>query len=243
MEPDRIVIEPMAEPFILWRCLHRGPLSPASIEQWPSGDGLPWPTFRARNLPLPKKLVATYGTCAMLARDGEQVVGFLRFYPKAIASLEEAGGLCLQQASPAGPSARLVEMRFPPLEEMPDKVLTVHCLMSGSPQQERNPYQRQGIGTRLVQALAAWARAEGGQAIEATAYEDLSIIYAVTGQAGKRFWEKLGFQLVRTETEPDFAQEDEFADFVKALREQAGEQGMDFEQAKNRYTMRLELTA
>ncbi len=107
--PDRIVIEPMTERLILWRCLHSGPLSQGTVDQWLPDPRIPWQTFRARNVPLLAKFIATYGTCAMLARDGDQVVGTLRFYPQAIAVMEEAGGLCLQQACPAGPSERLVE--------------------------------------------------------------------------------------------------------------------------------------
>ena len=46
--------------------------------QWSPDDGISWEDFRARNVPLLRKLVETYGTCVMAARDGEQIVGFLR---------------------------------------------------------------------------------------------------------------------------------------------------------------------
>ena len=192
--PQEIIIEPMTEHFIVWRCLHGGPLSLQSIDRWPSDSPLAWETYRARNLPLLRKLVQTYGTCAFLARDGDQVVGQLRFYPQAILSLEEAGELCLQQDFPAGCTERLVEKRFPPLEEIEDKTLVVHCMMTGSPHQRENPYQRKGIGTRLATALIAWAKEKGWEQIETGAFEDLPILYAFTGGAGERFLGEAGVQ-------------------------------------------------
>ena len=236
--PQEIIIEPMAERFIVWRCLHGGPLSLQSIDHWPSDSPLAWESYRARNLLLLRKLIQTYGTCAMLARDGDQVVGQLRFYPQAILSMEEAGMLCLQQDFPAGCTERLVEKRFPPLEEIEDKTLVVHCMMTGSPQQRENPYQRKGIGTRLANALIAWAGERGWEQIEAGAFEDLPILYAFTGGAGKGFWERLGFRVVATRIEPELGREGEL---LRALREQAAARGLDPESVMNLHTMRLAL--
>lgn len=110
--------------------------------------------------------------------------------------------------------------------------------MTGSPFQQDNLYQRKGIGTRMARELIEWARENGWQAIEACAYEDLGILYAHTGQAGKRFWEKLGFRVVNTSTEQAFVQEN---DFVKQMREQALEEGLDSKAVSNKYTMRLDI--
>lgn len=233
---DDVVIEPMTEGFIVWRCLHRGPLSKETIET-PPAEGPDWEQRRAVNVPLLEKLIKTYGTCAMLARDGDEVVGSLRFYPKWLFSMANAG-LCMQQEFPAGPSDRLIEARFPPLDEIEDKTLTVHCLMTGSPFQKENPYQRKGIGTQLARALVDWATANGWEAIEATAYEALNIFYENTGQAGKRFWERLGFKLLRTEVEPAL---DDESEFVRRARDEAVARGLDVAKIKNRYVMRLEL--
>ena len=233
---ENVIIEPMTADFILWRCLHGGPLSRETIEEWPGNEAESWATHRALNVPLLEKLIETYGTCAMLARDGDQVVGFLRFYPKAIFSMEQAGQLCLQQGHPAGPSERLVEERFPLLEELDDKTLTVHCLMTGSPFQEENPYQRKGLGTWMARELIRWAGERGWEAIEATAYADVGIIYEITGQAGVRFWERLGFRRVRTE-EAGFRGE-----FAETVRAQAAERDIDPDDALKKHTMRLNLS-
>ncbi len=237
MQPD-VTIEPMGGDFVLWRCLHGGPLTRQSIEQWKEGDGMPWEELRARNAPLLRKLAQAYGAYAIVARDGERIVGQLRFYPKAICAMEEAGQLCLQQEYPAGPSADLVQRNFPALEVLGDKTLTVHCLMVGSPSQKENPYLRQGLGTRMVRYLAGWARERGWEAIEATAYEDLDIIYRVTGAAGVHFWEKLGFYEAGTAVEPYLAQD---GDFVQAMRQEAVARGIDPERIQYQHTMRLEL--
>ncbi len=202
-----VVIEPMTDAFVLWRCLHQGPLSGESINQLPD-DGVAWTDFRDRNVPLLKKLIEVYGSCAMVARDGEQVVGFVRFYPKVIFQMAPGepsavlpAPLCLQVGSDrGGPSRQLVDLRFPLLAEIEDKTLEVFCMMTGSPFAAENPYQRQGIGTRLVRELIGWAKTNGWTAIEATAYEDLDRNYEHLGSAGKIFWDKLGFHLVDTGT-------------------------------------------
>jgi hypothetical protein len=83
---EDVVIEPMTEEFIVWRCLHEGPLTCETIDQWLA--------YRERNIPLLRKLIQTYGTCAIVARDGEMVVGQLRFYPKVLCAMT-GGYMCL----------------------------------------------------------------------------------------------------------------------------------------------------
>ena len=91
---EDVVVEPMTEAFIVWRCLHGGPLARDTIDRWPSESTMPWAFYRERNTPLLLKLTRTYGSCAILARDGDQIVGVIRFYPKAVLDMEGAGGLC-----------------------------------------------------------------------------------------------------------------------------------------------------
>ena len=235
---ENVTIKPMTEDFVLWRCLHGGPLDVEAIDAPDPHPKVDWAVHNAINLPLLSKLTQTYGTCAMLAWDGNQVVGYVRFYPKVISAMPEAGHMCLQQVFPNGPSPQLIEAEFAPLGEIQDKTLAVHCLMTGSPQQTENPYQRKGLGTRLVRAMVDWATENGWDAIEATAYVDLPLFYEVTGNAGRHWWERLGFEVVSADEEPAMDDED---GFVRAAKEQAAEQGLDPESVKTRYTMRLEL--
>ena len=87
----------------------------------------------------------------------------------------------------------------------------------------------------MAVALVDWAGANGWRAIEATAYVSLPIIYAISGQAGRSFWEDLGFRLVRTGREPLLEEE---SDFVRTMREQAAAAGIDPASIADKYTMR-----
>ena len=236
---EDVVVEPMTEEFILWRCLHSGPLSCNTIDQWPSDSPMPWGRYRQRNVPLLAKLTRTYGACAIIARDGDRIVGQLRFYPKAVADMEGAGGLCLQQDYPSGPADDFAGNDLPAPARIEDKTLAVHCLMTGSPQQKENPYQRKGIGTRMVRTLIQWAKATGWDRIEVKAFEDLPIIYAITGSTGHTFWEKLGFSIADRYPHPDLQGQDPF---VITLEEEARAVGIPPERARDELVMRLGLT-
>lgn len=233
-----VVVEPMSRELILWRCLHGGPLSRSTIETWEPDGRMPWAQLRARNVPLLERLTEVYGACAMVARDGERIVGQLRFYPKAVGDMPDAGMLCLQQLHPSGPVDGFSGAAFPAPEAIADRTLVVNCLMTGSPQQKENPYQRRGVGTRLVRALIEWAGQRGWRAIESMSFEDMPTLYAMTGSAGRTFWEKLGFRVVGSEPEPAFAQE---SDLVRALRAEATGLGLPPDSFRTRLTLRLDL--
>jgi N-acetylglutamate synthase-like GNAT family acetyltransferase len=239
---EDVVIEPMTEQFILWRCLHGGPLSRDTIDQWSSASTLPLGRYRKRNIPLLVKLTRTYGACAIVARDGDEIVGKLRFYPKAVCDLQGAGCMCLQQDHPAGPAVDFGDSDFPAPAQIEDKTVAIHCMMTGSSHQKENPYQRKGIGTRMVRTLIEWAKANGWERIEADSFEDIPIIYEVTGSAGHTFWEKLGFRLVDRHPHPDLQDRSQFGEFVKTLEEQAKSIGIPPERASDRLVMRLDLT-
>ena len=236
---EPLVVEMMSKAAILWRCLHGGPLTSGSIEEWDQNGRMPWAAFRARNLPWLEKLTDTYGACAVIARAGGVFVGHLRFYPKAVREMAEPGlGLCLQQEFPYGPAEDFGRRTFPPRERIKDKTLLVHCLMIAAEGPGGEDYRRKGIGSRMARALVGWASTNGWGAIESTAYEALPIIYAASGQADRRFWENLGFRLERTEREPALEGE---GDFVRKMREEGQAQGLDPAAVTNRYIMRLDL--
>ena len=236
---EDVVVEPMTEKFILWRCLHSGPLSCHTIDQWPSDSQISWEHYRQRNIPLLLKLTRIYGACAIIARDDDRMVGQLRFYPKAVWGMEGAGGLCLQQDYPSGPADDFADKDFPARARIEDKTLAVHCLMTGSPQQKQTPYQRKGLGTRMVKTLIQWAKANGWDRIEANSFEDIPIIYEITGCAGHTFWEKLGFSMADRYPHPDLQERNQF---VITLEEQAKSLGIPPERAKDQIVMRLDLT-
>lgn len=236
---EPLVVEMMPGTTVLWRCLHGGPLTAASMDERDDRGRVPWEEFRERNLSFLRAVTDAYGACAVIARSGESIVGHLRFYPKAVREL--AGpclGLCLQQAAPYGPPAAAGRRAFPPLREIEDKTLAVHCMMLAPDDAEGESRRRKGVGTRMALALAGWAAANGWRAVEAAAYEGLPVIYAASGQAGRGFWERLGFGLVRTEREPAL---EEDSDFVRRMREEAARLGLDPARLANKYVMRLAL--
>lgn len=236
-----VVVEMMSSEFLLWRCLHGGPVTKENLDQPDPNPHVHWDQIRSRNRPLLAKLTETYGSCAVVARDGDQIVGQLRFYPKAICKLAEPGpGFCMQQAFPCGPADDFVEKDFPQLDQIADKSLFIHCMMTGAFEPEDNPFRRKGLGSRMVRTLIAWARLRGWSAIEAYAYADLPCVYAVTGQASTAFWEKLGFRVVESTIEPALAESDA-GGFVEVLLKEAADRGMDAEAAKTRHTMRLDI--
>jgi hypothetical protein len=235
---ENIIIEPMTEEFILWRCLHYGPLSIRNIDKWPPDSPIAWERYHTRNVPLLAKLTRIYGACAILACVDKQIVGQLRFYPKFVSNMEGAGGLCLLQNFPNGPADDFADRDFPPLPHLEDKTLAIHCLMTGSPLQKENPYQRKGLGTRMVEALIRWAGTNGWNSIEVDAFEDLPIIYEITGSAGVTFWKKLGFSLADRHPHPLLQERDEF---VGTLEEQAKSHGIPPDKARDRIVMRFDL--
>ena len=235
---EDVVIELMTEKLILWRCLHAGPLSTENIDRWPADSPIDFERYRARNIPILEKLTQTYGACAILAHAGESVVGQLRFYPRAIWDMESAGEMCLLQDFPYGPADDFAGTDFPRLDQIADKTLAIHCLMTGSSQQEENPFQRKGIGTRMTRFLIQWAKDKGWEHIAVDAFEDIPMIYEITGSAGIIFWQKLGFHIADRHPHPYLQERNEF---VETLEEQAKSIGIDPERAKDRVVMRFDL--
>ena len=236
---EQLRVEMMSRKAILWRCLHGGSLTADSIEKKNDEEAIPRLEFRTRNVSLLTNLIDVYGSCAVVVRAGNRFVGHLRFYPKTICEVTESGpGMCLQQEFPYGPAQDFGRRKFPPLARIEDKTLRVHCLMLTPAEPGGESYRRKGIGTRMARTLVEWASENGWRAIEATAYEGLPIVFDITGQAGRSFWEKIGFRLIRTDREPALEEE---SDFVLRMREEARARSLDPAMIKNRYIMRLDL--
>ncbi len=234
---ERLVVEPMSEDLLLWRCLHGGPICTDNIDHPPPNPQIDFPVIRTRNIPLLRKLTQTYGACAITARDGEQVVATLRFYPINLCEFGDSGaGFCMQQSFPAGPADDLAAREFPPLEKLTDRTLFVHCLLVALPGDEPDRYRRKGLASRLVRELIRWSEGRSWSAIEANAYEEIPFLYDIAGVAGRNFWLKLGFEVVRQDTEPAL-----IGEFFEVVSKSALSVGIPAERVGNRYRMRLNL--
>jgi hypothetical protein len=237
-------IRAMDRDFILYRCLHGGPLTPDSIGQLNSTDNPQWwadMQSQSRfelNRRFLLRVIETYGSCAVLAWDENRVVGQMRFFPGALLDSFGIESMCMQQGHPCGVSPEIIQAEWPALKEARRKPLFVNCMMTGSPCQPENPYQRRGLASEMVRELVRWARETRWPAIEAHAFSDLPAIYEITGQAGRLFWEKLGFSTVSQKRNPLV-----MGDFLQLLVRQAAERGMPAVEAGTEYRMRLSLTA
>jgi GNAT superfamily N-acetyltransferase len=236
---QRLAVEMMPSDFILWRCLHGGPLTRDNLDHPDPNPQVDWPSARARNVPILRALTASYGACAILSRDGDRVVGILRFYPRAVLGIAGSLGFCLQRPFPGGPPRDFAAAVLPLRGALEDRTLVVHCMAAGQPGAGEDPHRRRGLGTRMVRKLIDWARAEGWDAIEATAYADLDVLYAITGAAGRTFWEKIGFRVARTGIEPELRKE---GDLLDAMRREATERGMAPDRLADKYAMLYELS-
>ena len=94
----------------------------------------------------------------------------------------------------------------------------------------------------MVGALIDWAKTNNWDRIEADSFEDIPIIYEITGSAGHTFWEKLGFYLAERHPHPELQDRSQFREFINMLEEQAKSLGIPPERATDRLIMRLDLT-
>jgi len=228
---ESLVLEPMDRSFLLWRCLHDGPVTRGNLDLPPDESRLP---FRETAIALLRELTELYGSTAILTWEGNRVVGLLRFVPKVVSRVEGSGGFCLLMPYPAGPREDFPQEAFPSKETIEDRTLVVTCM------QLLSDRQRKGIGRAMVEGLKSWAKGEGWEAIEATAYQDLPLVFEITGNAGRKWWEDLGFRVVNSEEEEAMK---DYGDFVQTLEAQARKQGMDPRAVTQKFIMRWETQA
>lgn len=235
---EQVVIAPMDCSMLVWRCLHGGPLDPDLLASLPDNDRLPWERYRARNMAILDRCTRLYGACAMLARNCGQVIGVLRFYPVELLAIPQAGGLCMQQDLPGGPSDDFVALDWPARDALDSQTLRVHCLTVGRPGASDDPYRRRGIGSALVESLLAWARRSGFRRVEAVACPDLPIFWDVSGQAALPFWQRLGFRAERAE--PGLSLDEDPWGLVPTILAQAAERGLSPDEAGRMYLVAQE---
>jgi GNAT superfamily N-acetyltransferase len=175
----------MNKDFILFCCLHCGPLSPSTIDEKCSLSK----EQSNRNKKLLARLIDTYGSCAMLAMEGGSVVAHARYYPQII---YDQFKFCCQDPSHAI-TQEMVEMELPPLENPADRILRITCFFV------HKDYQGQGLTHKLIDAILKWAKSNAWKSVRCYAYPDHYWLSSEMCTPMLRTYSKHGFRIIGTE--------------------------------------------
>jgi GNAT superfamily N-acetyltransferase len=195
----------MNKDFILFCCLHCGLLSPSTIEEkcsLPEGQS-------NRNKKLLTRLIDTYGSCAMLAMEGDSVVAHARFYPETIYNQFE---ICCQDPSHAI-TQEMVEMKLPPLENPAERILRITCFFV------HKDYRGQRLSHELIDAILEWAKNNAWKSVRCFAYPDNYWLSSEMCTPMLRTYSQHGFRKIETVMIP------EVKDFLEQMKN--GELGAD----------------
>jgi len=192
---------PMDKDFILWRCVHSGRLSPSNIEKMSVNvQGLAKEQLD-RNKEFLGRCIDTYGSCAMLAIEGDNVVAHARFYPQIIC---DQCHFCCQDPTYAI-SQQMVERDLPPIENPPDRILRIDCILV------HKDYRGRGLSHALIDGILEWARAHDWRAVRAWASPDNYWLACQICAPMLRTYTKHGFQKAKT------APSSEITDLIRDL--------------------------
>lgn len=180
---------PMNKDFILFYCLHCGPLSPSTIDEKCS---LPKEQSN-RNKKLLARLIDTYGSCAMLAMEGDSVVAHARFYPQIIYNQFK---FCCQDPKHAI-TQEMVKMNLPPLANPAERILRITCFFV------HKDYRGQGLSHKLIDAILEWAKNNGWKGVRCFAYLDNYWLASEMCTPMLRTYSKHGFKKIETVTIPE----------------------------------------
>jgi GNAT superfamily N-acetyltransferase len=228
------------ESLVLPICLHGGavPLSrlPELAQRTDFEDqfGLE-PGVHARFL---REISRRYHATGLVAVEDGQIVGLVRFYPRALREL--IGQLCPQDEPYARRLAAADVASLPDPDDLRPRTLQIGCLQVIPERRGR------GVGRALIRGTIAWARENNWDEIYAPAIQHILPLMSWSGQMSVTSLQKQGFEIVGQETD-DGLQE-------AALSQQLGYHGdqvqqmwqeqyahISAEEAAVRYEMRLGL--
>lgn len=143
-----VVVKLMDDSWILNQCVGAHPIVPQAGVVWSHSE-------HCARLPVPgdefpdfmRETRNTYGNCAVIAWEGERVLGHLVFLPRAVARRWKAAGW----------------ERFGPATEDDSTLVIINlafCSLSG------HEFRGKGIGKTLVASTLDWARQNGWQRVE-----------------------------------------------------------------------------
>jgi GNAT superfamily N-acetyltransferase len=139
-----------------------------------------------------RKMVEVYGSCGVLALDGDIIVGVLWFYPQWIKQ-KFGGPICIQGENYEALTQFNLEA-VPAMEAMPTKTLHIECMMVV--RSERADYTGRGIGRGMIEHLITWARQNHWTRIEAQAISDIKPLRLWAGAYTVARYQALGFEIV-----------------------------------------------
>lgn len=186
-------IVPMEKAFVLARCIHCGPLSAANIEEMRSSEPALSKEQFDRNKQFLTRLIDVYGSCAMLAMDGDLVVAHARFYPQAIC--DQCQFCCQDPTYPI--TQQMVEMDLPALENRDERILRIDCFLV------HENYRGQGLSHAVIEAILDWAKEHDWKAVRAYAAPENYWLSSQICQPMLRTYAKHDFQTIETAPSPE----------------------------------------
>ncbi len=143
-----------------------------------------------------RRMIEMYGSCGVLALDGDVIVGVLWFYPRWVKERFD-GPICIQGENYEA-LTQFESESIPQKETLPAKMLHVECMMvvrSGDVD-----YTGRGIGKGMVKYLIVWAKRNHWTRIEAQAISDIKPLMLWSGAYTVARYQALGFERVEEET-------------------------------------------
>jgi GNAT superfamily N-acetyltransferase len=162
-----------------------------------------------------RALSRCYGATGVVALDGEQIVGLLRFYPRALR--EQIGQLCPQDEPYARRLAAVDVASLPDRDDLQPLSLHIDCL------QVIPEYRGQGIGRTLIERTIAWARENGWHGLYASGVRHILPLMSWSGQMSAESLQKHGFEIVGQELDKGLRE--------GAVSQQLGYHGVDVQRA------------
>ena len=153
---------PMDKEFILFRCLHNGPLSPSNIVTKSMNVASVSGKQLDRNKQFLARLVNAYGSCAMLAWEDDSVVAHARFYPQVI---YDRFKFCCHDPNYAI-TQEIADMELPSLTDQDERILRITCFFV------YRDYRGQGLSHKLIDAILKWAKNNSWKSVRCYAYQN-----------------------------------------------------------------------
>ena len=208
-------IIPMTADFILYRCIHVGPLSPENIDKITEKAEQSTRDMFARNKKFFRRIIETYGSCAMLAMENDHVIAHTRFLPQVVSTVSGRKEMCCQQPEYA-PTQEMVDMDLPSFKTLKDRSLRIHCWHI------HKDYRNKGLSHALLDAMINWARDHDWKTILASAGINDPWVASLSCAPMLRVYLKHGFKKIETVKSP------ELLEYLKKFRD--GEFGDDGKQ-------------